>query len=66
MLVRMGIQYDSEDALQTIDQIMQIFRDTAYETSNQLAIEKGQYPNFDWKGYSKKQICKKSTKSTTK
>ena len=53
MLVRLGIKYDSEDALQTIDQIMQIFRDTAYETSAQLAVEKGQYPNFDWQGYSK-------------
>ena len=31
MLVRLGIKYDSEDALQTINQIMQIFRDTAYE-----------------------------------
>ena len=30
MLVRMGIQYDSEDAIQTIDQIMTIFRDTSY------------------------------------
>ena len=63
MLVRMGIQYDSEDALQTIDQIMQIFRDTAYETSIQLAIEKGQYPNFDWKGYSKSKFVKNLPKA---
>ena len=48
MLVRMGVKYDSEDAIQTIDQIMTIFRDTAYETSVQLAKEKGQFPNFDW------------------
>ena len=34
MLVRMGIKYDSEDALQTIDQVMKIFCDTAYETSS--------------------------------
>ena len=40
MLVKMGIQYDSEDALQTIEQIMQIFRDTAYETSIDIASEK--------------------------
>ena len=33
MLLKMGIKYDSEDALQTTDQIMKIFRDTAYETS---------------------------------
>ena len=63
MLVRMGIQYDSEDALQTVDQIMQIFRDSAYETSNQLSVEKGGYPNFDWKGYSKSKFIKNLPKS---
>ncbi len=63
MLVRMGIQYDSEDALQTIDQIMQIFRDTAYEESIALAKEKGAYPNFDWTGYSKSKFVKNLPKS---
>jgi ribonucleoside-diphosphate reductase alpha chain len=63
MLVRLGIKYDSEDALQTIEQIMQIFRDTAYETSAQLAVEKGQYPNFDWAGYSKSKFVKNLPKS---
>ncbi len=63
MLVKMGIQYDSEDALQTIDQIMQIFRDTAYEASIDLAIEKGAYPNFDWNGYSKSKFVKNLPKS---
>ena len=58
MLVRMGIQYDSEDALQTIEQIMQIFRDTSYETSVNLAIEKGKYPHFDWAGYSQSKFVK--------
>jgi len=59
----MGIQYDSEDALQTIDQIMQIFRDTAYEESIVLAKEKGAYPNFDWTGYSKSKFVKNLPKS---
>ena len=63
MLVRMGIQYDSEDALQTIDQIMTIFRDAAYETSIQLSKEKGQFPNFDWKGYNKSKFVKTLPKS---
>ena len=63
MLVRLGIKYDSEDALQTIEQIMQIFRDTAYETSAQLAVEKGQYPNFDWAGYSKSKFVKNLPRS---
>ena len=63
MLVQMGIKYDSEDALQTIDQIMQIFRDTAYETSVNLGIEKGQFPNFDWGGYSKSKFVKNLPKT---
>jgi len=58
MLVRMGIKYDSEDALQTIDQVMQIFRDTAYETSVELATEKGDFPNYDWNGYRKSHFIK--------
>ena len=52
MLVKMGIQYDSDEALETIGKIMEIHRDTTYETSAALAKEKGQFPNFDWDGYS--------------
>ena len=63
MLVRLGIKYDSEDAIQTIEQIMQIFRDTAYDTSSELAVEKGQYPNFKWSGYSKSKFVKNLPKS---
>lgn len=58
MLVRMKIKYDSDDALQTIDQIMQIFRDTAYETSTDIAREKGAFPNFEWEGYSQSKFVK--------
>ncbi len=63
MLVRMGIQYDSEDALQTVDQVMQIFRDTSYETSHELAKEKGPFPYFEWEGYSKSKFVKNFSKS---
>ena len=66
MLVRMGIQYDSEDALQTIEQIMQIFRDTAYEKSVDLAEEKGRFPNFEWAGYSKSKFVKNLPKTLQK
>ena len=58
MLVRMGIKYDSEDALQTVEQVMQIFRDTAYDTSVELAMEKGAFPKFDWPGYRKSKFIK--------
>ena len=52
MLVKMGIKYDSDEALETIGKIMEIHRNTAYETSAALAEEKGEFPNFDWDGYS--------------
>ncbi len=58
MLVKMGIKYDSEDALETVDQIMKVFRDTTYETSTDLAVEKGPFPNFQWKGYVKSKFIK--------
>ncbi len=63
MLVRMGIKYDSEDALQTIDQVMKIFCDTAYETSSDLAKEKGSFPYFKWSGYRKSKFVKNLPKS---
>ena len=52
MLVKMGIKYDSDEALETIAKVMEIHRNAAYETSAELAKEKGQFPNFDWDGYS--------------
>ena len=58
MLMKMGIKYDTEDALQTTDQIMKIFRDTAYDTSTIFAQEKGVFPKFDWAGYSKSKFVK--------
>ena len=42
---------------------MKIFRDTAYETSVELAQEKGQYPKFDWPGFSKSKFVKNLPKS---
>ena len=66
MLVKMGIKYDSEDALQTVEQVMDIFRETSYETSAQLSKEKGQFPNFNWEGYSKSKFVKSLPNSIKK
>ena len=53
MFIRMGISYDSDKALEVAENICKIMRDTTYETSVQIAKEKGPFPNFDWKGFSK-------------
>ncbi len=52
-LVKMQLKYDSEEALEKIEQIMSVIRDTCYEASIELAKEKGAFPIFDWDGYKK-------------
>lgn len=52
-LVLMKARYDSDEALEIVDQIMQTVSYTAYETSIDLAEEKGAFSLFDWEGLSK-------------
>lgn len=52
MFVRMGIKYDSDEALAVADRICSIMCNVAYETSVDLAKEKEAFPNFNWEGYS--------------
>ena len=54
----MVIKYDSDEALNTIEEVMKVHRDTAYETSAELSNEKGHFPNFKWSGYSKSNFVK--------
>ncbi|MCF7797796.1 MAG: adenosylcobalamin-dependent ribonucleoside-diphosphate reductase [Candidatus Marinimicrobia bacterium] len=58
MLVARGIKYDTEEALAAVEEIMHVLRDTAYETSVELAEEKGAFPNFDWEGYRQSKFVK--------
>ncbi|MCH8012364.1 MAG: adenosylcobalamin-dependent ribonucleoside-diphosphate reductase [Candidatus Marinimicrobia bacterium] len=58
MFVKEKISYDSKKALDEANRIVKIMRDTSYETSIELAKEKGSFPNFDWKGYSKSKFIK--------
>ncbi|MBT4497573.1 MAG: adenosylcobalamin-dependent ribonucleoside-diphosphate reductase [Gemmatimonadetes bacterium] len=51
-LVMMGLKYDSPEALDAVEQIMQAICYSAYETSIDLAQEKGSFPLFDWEGMS--------------
>ncbi len=52
-LVKMRIAYDSDAALRITEKIMRTIRDACYETSVELAQEKGPFPLYDWKGYRK-------------
>jgi len=48
-----GVTYGSEKAIEETESIMKLIRNTAYETSIQLAIEKGAFPAFDAVQYGK-------------
>ncbi len=47
MLVRLGITYDSEEAIATADRVMQFINDKAKLESAVLAGERGVFPNFE-------------------
>jgi len=51
--VAMRIRYDSEESLKEADKIMQTICYEAYDTSVELAKERGAFPLFNWEGYSK-------------
>lgn len=50
-LIKMKIRYGSDESIKIIEKIYQIIRDTAYETSADLAQEKGVFPKFDKERY---------------
>jgi len=46
MLIRLGIPYDSDEALQTASNIMHSINEEAYKASAELAKERGVFPAF--------------------
>lgn len=50
-LIKMKIRYGSPESLKTIEKIYKTIRDGAYESSVEIAKEKGAFPKFDAKKY---------------
>ncbi|NOZ69018.1 MAG: adenosylcobalamin-dependent ribonucleoside-diphosphate reductase [Deferribacteres bacterium] len=46
MLIRLGIRYNSQKALNLARELMRFIRDTAREASTELAGQRGAFPNF--------------------
>lgn len=65
-LVLMKKAYDSEEALDSIEEIMQTICYNSYETSIDLAEEKGAFSLFDWKGISKSKFIQSLPKELQK
>lgn len=47
-LARLCVSYDGDVAGEMVDKIYQTFRNSAYDESVNLAIERGPFPVFDW------------------
>lgn len=46
MLIKLGIPYDSEKALETAETCIKFIYNEAHQASSQLASERGEFPNF--------------------
>lgn len=62
-LIKMKVRYGSDESLEVIEKIYQTIRNTAYETSSELAKEKGIFPKFDQKKYLQGYFIKQLTDS---
>ncbi len=51
MMIRLGIRYGSDESVEFIDQLYQFIAITSYETSVELAREKGAFSKFDADGF---------------
>ncbi|KAF1079761.1 MAG: Ribonucleotide reductase of class II (coenzyme B12-dependent) [Candidatus Rifleibacterium amylolyticum] len=56
MLIKLGLAYDSEKALETADIVMGFIKREAWSASQELAKERGPFPNFDKSIFSEKKM----------
>jgi len=52
MLIKLGIRYDSEEALQLAEKLMKFIKEESHKKSAEIGEERGAFPNFDksiWK-----------------
>ncbi|MBM3199302.1 ribonucleoside reductase class II [Candidatus Woesearchaeota archaeon] len=54
MLIQLGIPYDSKDAVKTASKLMKFINSEAVKTSEELAKEKSEFPNFSKSSFKKK------------
>ncbi len=57
-LIKLHLRYGSKESLKFIDKVYRIIRDVAYETSTEIAKEKGAFPKFDKELYLKGEFIK--------
>ncbi len=65
MLFEMGIPYDSDEAIDTAEEIMSFFQKESHAASIALAKERGAFPNFDKSVFKSKKRSKMRNATTT-
>jgi len=64
LLIKLGIAYDSKDALSIGEKLMQFVTSEARQCSQALGLEKGSFPNFELSVWSKHEAMRNATVST--
>lgn len=65
MLFKLGIPYDSEEALAMARKVMKSIQDTAYDESRKLAAERGTFPAWEKSSFAQKGIKVRNSAVTT-
>jgi len=65
MLLLLGIKYDSDDALELAEKIMSFIEENAIKTSQEIAKEKGVFPNWEKSIWKEKNIPIRNATVTT-
>ncbi len=47
MLIQLGIPYNSEEAIETAEEVMRFIKEQGYQASAELAKDRGAFPNFE-------------------
>ncbi len=53
MLIKLGMSYDSQEAIELAEKLMKFIHDGGWKASQDLAVERGSFPNFDKSIYPK-------------
>lgn len=65
MLVKLQIPYDSSDAARTAERVMEFIQKHAHDVSEQIALEKGSFPNFERSIWAEKRRAMRNSAVTT-
>jgi ribonucleoside-diphosphate reductase alpha chain len=65
MLIRLGVPYDSEEAMRRGEEIMRFIEEESHKMSEELAEERGSFPNFEGSIWQSKHRALRNSTVTT-